>query len=319
MPRRAGSAWITVQSSGPRSRPVSASRNARRSPPAAFNSRTVSRASPSTSSLKRSIVGFASAGSSTGSGSRICLRVLARFLEISSSAHRGNERLRYANPRGELLVRHGGDRLDSEAPDAREIELHVVLRQAELVEVRPHRLRGQARVAQIGDRRHRVPLGELAALRPQYEPDVHVLRRLPAERLGQLAVQGLVRTVVRPADDVRDLELDVVHDGREVVRRRAVRSKQRRLAEAIAHPGARRQLGIDPGARSAAPAPRPRRCRATRGRGGSPALHPPRCVTDPCRRSVSRNQSPNARLAAAVSALPTWSEPVGWARSERGA
>ena len=51
---------------------------------------------------------------------------------------------------------------------------------------------------------------------------VDVLRRLRPERLVQAPVQVLVRPVVVPTDHVRDREVDVVDDAREVVRGRAV-------------------------------------------------------------------------------------------------
>src|SRR5581483_10081037 len=64
-----GRAAITAASSGPRSRPVRASRTAFRSPPTAFSSRTMARASspPSTSSRNRASVSGESASTTTGS------------------------------------------------------------------------------------------------------------------------------------------------------------------------------------------------------------------------------------------------------------
>ena len=74
---------------------------------------------------------------------------------------------------------------------------------------------------------------------------VDVLRRRRAERLGQLAVELLVRPVVVAADDVRDPELDVVDDAREVVRRGAVLAQERDLAEALtAEPLGRRAIEV---------------------------------------------------------------------------
>ncbi len=69
---------------------------------------------------------------------------------------------------------------------------------------------------------------------PEDQPVVHVLRRLRAQSLGQLAMQRLVGAVVVAADDVRDPELDVVHDARQVVGRRPVLSKERDATEALA-------------------------------------------------------------------------------------
>ena len=108
------------------------------------------------------------------------------------------------------------------------------LRQAELVEVRPHGLGRDAGVTEIGDGRHRVTLRELAPVRPEHEAVVHVLRRLRAERLGQLPVQLLVGTMVGAAHDVRDLVLDVVDHGGEMVGRGPVRPQQRDPAEPVA-------------------------------------------------------------------------------------
>ena len=129
--------------------------------------------------------------------------VLARFLEISRAAHRGNELRRYVNPRRELLVRHGRDRLDGEPVDPCEVELNVVPRQAELVEVRAHGLGRDACVAEIGDGRHRVTLGELAAVRPEHEADgactPEVSRRAPRSALGGAARWDDGRSLARRA------------------------------------------------------------------------------------------------------------------------
>src|SRR5947208_13990093 len=61
-----------------------------------------------------------------------------------------------------------------------------------------------------------------------------VFGRLGPEGLGEGAVQSLVRPVVVAADDVRDLELDVVDDAGELIRGRSVFAQQRRAAEAVA-------------------------------------------------------------------------------------
>ena len=53
-----------------------------------------------------------------------------------------------------------------------------------------------------------------------------------AERACEPAVQRLVRPVVVAADDVRDPEVDVVDDGRELVRGGAVLPEQRDAVEA---------------------------------------------------------------------------------------
>ena len=61
-----------------------------------------------------------------------------------------------------------------------------------------------------------------------------VLGRGRSERLVELPVQILVRPVVVAADDVRDAELGVVDDAREVVGRSAVLAEERDPAEAVA-------------------------------------------------------------------------------------
>ena len=58
------------------------------------------------------------------------------------------------------------------------------------------------------------------------------LGRREPERPGQLLVERLVRQVVLAADDVRDAEVGVVHDRREVVRRAAVGTDERDAPEA---------------------------------------------------------------------------------------
>ena len=78
-----------------------------------------------------------------------------------------------------------------------------------------------------------------------------VLRRLEPERTGELALQLGVRAMVGAADDVRDLEVVVVDDAREVVGRRAVRAEQGRAAEAdravgVRLPHAQRRLAMTP-------------------------------------------------------------------------
>ena len=100
--------------------------------------------------------------------------------------------------------------------------MHVVLRQAELLEVAAHGLGGDPCLPQRGDGRALGPLGELLAVLAEDQPVVDELGRLRAERLEQPPVELLVRPVVVAADDVRDAEVDVVDDAREVVGRRPV-------------------------------------------------------------------------------------------------
>ena len=80
-----------------------------------------------------------------------------------------------------------------------------------------------------------------------------VLRRLEPKRTGELSLQLGVGAMVCASDDVRDLEIVVVDDAREVVGGRAVRAEQGRAAEAdravgVRLPHAQRRLGVTPGA-----------------------------------------------------------------------
>ena len=59
-----------------------------------------------------------------------------------------------------------------------------------------------------------------------------VLRRLGAERADERRLQLCIRAMVGAADDVCDLEVEIVDSRGELVGRRAVRTQQRRLAEA---------------------------------------------------------------------------------------
>ena len=109
-----------------------------------------------------------------------------------------------------------------------------MLRHAELLEVCAHRFgrdpdsRSDATVA---------PSARFESLRPsspRIEAVVDELRRRRAERLEEPPVHRLVRTVVVAADDVRDAEIDVVDDRRELVRRRAVLAQERDALEPVA-------------------------------------------------------------------------------------
>ena len=57
------------------------------------------------------------------------------------------------------------------------------------------------------------------------------LGKLTADRTGDAALRLLVRPVIRPPDDVRDAELEVVGNRRELVRRSPVRPQQGDAAE----------------------------------------------------------------------------------------
>ena len=102
--------------------------------------------------------------------------------------------------------------------------MHVVLRHAELFEITAHGLGGYSRVAQGPDGRAGRALRELLAVLAQDQPVMDELGRPRAERLEQPPVQRLVRAVIVPAQEMRDPEVDVVYDRRELVGRRAVLS-----------------------------------------------------------------------------------------------
>ena len=94
---------------------------------------------------------------------------LPRLDERAGAAQRAGELDRGSRSCGEVGVGHLGDGVDCEPVDARQIEADVVARQAELVEVRPHRRRRDSLVAQIGDRRVLGPLRELLAVLSEQE------------------------------------------------------------------------------------------------------------------------------------------------------
>ena len=140
-----------------------------------------------------------------------------------------------------------------------------------------------------------------------------VLGRFRAERLGQLAVQRLVRPVVVAADDVRDPEVDVVDDARELIRRRPVLAEQRdprRTGRRLQRVAAGRRDRA-PGARSGGSGPRPS-ATPSHSRSRRISSSPPGTLRAGSVSSIrSRKWSPKLRLATALRAFPTWSEPVG--------
>ena len=111
--------------------------------------------------------------------------------------------------------------------------MHVVARQLQLLQVRTHRLGGVAVLPQRGDSRAVRALRQLLSVGADEEAVVDHLRRLRAERTMQRGVQLLVRPVIRTADDVRDAEVDVVDDGREMERRRAVVAPEHHTVEPL--------------------------------------------------------------------------------------
>ena len=110
--------------------------------------------------------------------------------------------------------------------------MDVVLGKVELVEVGAHGCGREALLAQLRDRRVPVPLRELLPVLAEHEPVVDHLRQLAADRAGDPAMELEVRPVVGAADDVRDPELEVVDDRRELVGRRPVRPGEGRGPEA---------------------------------------------------------------------------------------
>jgi hypothetical protein len=122
------------------------------------------------------------------------------------------------------------DRVDPEAADPRLVEVDVVRRLAELLQVRAQGLGRYAGLAVVRQRGGTLPLRELFPVRAEQQAVVDVLVRLEAERVGKLALELGVRAVVGAADDVRDLEVVVVDHARQVVRGRSVGAEQGRPA-----------------------------------------------------------------------------------------
>src|SRR5581483_3984591 len=125
------------------------------------------------------------------------------------------------------------EHVDRKRPDPVEVEVHVVPRQVELLEVRPHGLGGEACVAQRRDGRACSTLRQLLPVFTNDEPVVHHVRRLRPEGSVECGVQLFVRPVVRPPDHVGDVEVGVVDDAREVEPRRAVVPPQHHAHEAL--------------------------------------------------------------------------------------
>ena len=154
-----------------------------------------------------------------GRGIREQARVVPRLRQRPRAAKHRGDLERRIHRRGQLLVRHRRDRVDRQPTEPRRVELDVVLGHPQLVQVRPHGARRKALVSKLGDRGVPVPLRELLAVRPEHEPVVDHLGQLTAHRARDPLLELEVRAVIRPADDVRDPEVEVVDDGRELVRR----------------------------------------------------------------------------------------------------
>ena len=115
-----------------------------------------------------------------------------------------------------------------------EVEVDVVPRQAELLEVGAHRLGRDSPASRSGERRSRRRRASTAS-RPSSPEQRGRGGCTPAAR-AERAVQRAraarsFGAVVGAADHVRDPEVDVVDDARELVRRRAVVAQERRTAE----------------------------------------------------------------------------------------
>ena len=123
-------------------------------------------------------------------------------------------------------------------------------RQAELLEVRAHRLGRVAGIAQRRDRRALGALRQLLAVVADHEPVVDDLRGRRPERAMERRVQLLVRPVIRAANHVRDPEVGVVDDAREVERRRLVVPPEHHALEALRQPGGPRRLEMASRARA---------------------------------------------------------------------
>ncbi len=271
-----------------------------------------------------------SSPSATGCGSRTRRAYSRASTRRPRAAKRGNDLDGRLGGGRELLVGHGGDRVDREPAKPREVELDVVLGEIELLQIRAHRRRpGSPRREARRSRSARAASRASSRPRPSTSPWWIDLRQLAAERARDALLNGKVRAVVVAADDVRDPELEIVRRrtragtsrsrprGASVVPPRASRTEPSSsrsapagLERALGGRGVRRRR-----ARSAAPALRRARRRARRGRRGSPPPRPRPLATDPCRRSAARSAPPcssaKRRLATAVSALPRCSEPVG--------
>ena len=252
-PRLAAARRSPPRARGRARRPVSASRSAFRSPPTAFSSRTISLpSSPFARAAPRTARASAAPprAARTGCGSR-----------IASAIARASFRSRA--PRSARASSTGAPTRPASSSSE----------SAAIASIASRRSRGRsswtscagspsssryARAASAGIPASRRVLDRgdvLAALRQllpvlaEQQAVMDVLRRLEAERARELLLKLAVRTMVGAADDVRDLEVGVVDDAREVVCRTAVGPKQGQPAEAeralvVLDPDARRRLAV---------------------------------------------------------------------------
>ena len=316
---------MTAASSGPRSRPVSASRTALQ---VAADRLQLAHDAPSRRGRPRRARGTASSVSGASTSDRLglehVLRVLARLdAGRARRAARGADRRRHADARRKLLVasarRARRSRAASEPRRGRGARRGAAGRAPRGTRARPRR---DAGLAQVGERRGAVPLRELLpVLAEQRARGGCTPAASPPSAAMQRGLHLGVRPVVGAADHVRDPEVEVVDR-----RSRADTSACRRARSSVSCPNRSAPSasgspiwcaprGGARSARSGAPAPRPRRRRATRDRRRSPPPRPRRSARRPCRRSAAGTTPPcssaKRRFATALSAPPRCSEPVG--------
>jgi hypothetical protein len=184
-----------------------------------------------------------------------------------------------------------------------------VLRDPQLLEVRADRLAGDAGIAKRGDGRALGALRELLAVRAEDEAVVDVFRRLRAKGFVQSAVEPLVRPMVIAANDVRDPEVDVVHDAREVVGGRVVVAEE---SDASKRGPTRSAASRYRSGRSLCRTGPSSQSTPSQSRSSRIASSPPGTLRAGLVSSMrSRNQPPKRRFATVESAFPTCSEPVG--------
>ena len=144
---------------------------------------------------------------------------------------------------------------------------------------------------------------------------------LAAERRDQRSLHLRVRAMVGAADHVRDLEVEIVDRGRELIGRRAVRAQERRLPESERALRRRaRRSGAPPrgaarSARSGSSGPSSH-AMPSHSRSAAIASAPPSTFRAASVSSIRSRKAPpcssaKRRFATALSAPPRWSDPVG--------
>src|SRR5947208_7513818 len=112
--------------------------------------------------------------------------------------------------------------------------MDVVFGQSELFEVAANGGGRDALLTEGAHRGARRSLGQLSSILAEDQTVVDEFGRRRAERFGEPPVELLVRPVVVAANDVRDPEIDVVHDAGEVVGGAAVLAHKRDPVETVA-------------------------------------------------------------------------------------